>query len=283
MPALFVQHLTVLDFSYVHSGRGLLGESWIVDVELYGELDDQGMLFDFGHVKKQVRDAVESLFDHKLVLPRGLPELTTRETETGLEITWCDDQGRRFRHLSPAEAVAWVDGDSITREALIPLLEDTAMAAVPDNVGRVVIELREEDIAGAYYHYSHGLKKHDGNCQRIAHGHRSRIKILRNGKRDPLLEKAWALKWRDIYIGTREDLLDRVSDNQVEYCRFGYDAPQGRFELTLPAAQVYLIDTDSTVEYLADHIAECLKQEDPAHQFEVKAYEGVMKGALSQR
>ena len=37
MSALFVKHLTVLDFSYVHQARGILGESWIVDVELYGE------------------------------------------------------------------------------------------------------------------------------------------------------------------------------------------------------------------------------------------------------
>ena len=283
MAALFVKHLTVLDFSYVHPERGILGESWIVDVELYGELDHQGMVFDFGHVKKQVRDAVESLFDHKLLLPRELPHLATRETDAGLEISWRDHKGRAFRHLSPLEAVEWVEGNSITQEALIPLLEDTAMAAVPENVGRVAIELRTEEISGAFYQYSHGLKKHDGNCQRIAHGHRSRIKILRNGKRDPLLEKAWSLRWKDIYIGTEEDLLSRLTEDGVDYCQFGYDAPQGRFELTLPANQVYLIPTDSTVEYLADHIAACLKQDDPDHNFEVKAYEGVMKGAISQR
>ena len=283
MSALFVKHLTVIDFSYVHITRGILGESWIVDVELYGELDNQGMVFDFGHVKKQVRDAVESLFDHKLVVPSGLPQWQTNTTAQGLALSWQDDQGRTFSHLSPEEAVQPVNADVINTDALIPLLEDVAMAAVPDNVSRVVIELRPEEIAGPFYHYSHGLKKHDGNCQRIAHGHRSRIKILRNGKRDPLLEKAWALKWRDIYIGTEADMIKRFEDNGVEYCHFGYDAPQGRFELTLPAAQVYLIPTDSTVEYLADHIAATLKQDHPDHQFEVKAYEGVMKGAISQR
>ena len=40
MSALFVKHLTVLDFSYAHATRGILGESWIVDVELHGDLDE---------------------------------------------------------------------------------------------------------------------------------------------------------------------------------------------------------------------------------------------------
>ena len=48
---LFVDHLTVLDFSFVHPDRGIVGESLIMDVELYGDLDEQGMVFDFGDVK----------------------------------------------------------------------------------------------------------------------------------------------------------------------------------------------------------------------------------------
>ncbi len=283
MSALFVKHLTVLDFSYVHPERGILGESWIVDVELHGDLDDQGMVFDFGLVKRQVRDAVESLFDHKLVVPQGLPGLQVQDNNGQLDVRWQDSTGRKFQHVSPAEGVELVSAQEITPESLVDQLQQTALAAAPSNVKKVVIELRTEDIAGAFYHYSHGLKKHRGNCQRIAHGHRSRLKILRNGKRDPLLEKAWALKWKDIYIGTRADLIRQFTDHGTDYCHFGYDAQQGRFELTLPAAQVYLIDTDSTVEYLADHIAASLKHDDPDHDFEVRAFEGVMKGALAWR
>jgi len=283
MSALFVKHLTVLDFSYVHATRGILGESWIVDVELHGDLDDQGMVFDFGLVKRQVRDAVEGLIDHKLVVPKGLPALQIKEVYGNTELHWQDLEGRQFRHLSPIDGVELVECDDVTPANLIDALQQVAMTAVPSNVKKVVIELRTEEISGAFYHYSHGLKKHRGNCQRIAHGHRSRIKILRNGKRDPLLEKAWSLKWKDIYIGTRSDILREYSEGGVDYLQFGYDAQQGRFELTLPADQVYLIDTDSTVEYLADHIAACLKAEDPDHDFEVRAYEGVMKGAIARR
>ena len=283
MSALFVKHLTVLDFSYAHATRGILGESWIVDVELHGELDDQGMVFDFGLVKRQVRDAVENLIDHKLVIPQGLPHLQVKEAYGNTELQWQDTAGRQYRHLSPIDGVELVECAEVTPEQLTPALQQAVMSAVPANVKAVVIELRTEEISGAFYHYSHGLKKHRGNCQRIAHGHRSRIKILRNGKRDPLLEKAWGLKWKDIYIGTRSDVIREFSEDNTRYLQFGYDAEQGRFELTLPADHVYLIDTDSTVEYLADHIASCLKADDPDHEFEVRAYEGVMKGAIARR
>ncbi len=282
MSALFVNHLTVLDFSYVHPDRGILGESWIVDVILHGELDSQGMVFDFGDVKKQVRQAVEDLFDHKLVIPtQGLHGYKAHQQVGQLKLQWLDSQQRRYEHLSPADSVLTVDANAVTPAIMTPLLEAAALAAVPGNVGRVQIQLRTEAISGAFYHYSHGLKKHRGNCQRIAHGHRSRLHILRNGKRDSLLEKAWAMKWRDIYIATQDDIKTTFEHDNVSYITVGYAAEQGEFELTLPRSKTYVIATDSTVELLADHMACALKQDAPDQHFEVRAFEGVMKGAIA--
>ena len=36
MNNLFIEHLTVIDFSYFQPHRGVVGESWIVDIELIG-------------------------------------------------------------------------------------------------------------------------------------------------------------------------------------------------------------------------------------------------------
>ena len=63
---------------------------------------------------------------------------------------------------------------------------------------------------------------------------------------------------------------------------FQYEARQGDFRLSLPKDHVYLIDTDSTVEFIAQHIASQLKKENPSDTFVVKAFEGLGKGAIAE-
>ncbi len=41
------------------------------------------------------------------------------------------------------------------------------------------------------------------------------------------------------------------------------------------------MDTDTTVEFIAQHIAVKLKEQMPDHRFTVKAFEGIAKGAIA--
>jgi len=280
MNLLFVRHLTVIDFSFLHPDRGLVGESWIVDVELEGELNEQGMVFDFSHVKRVIKAGIDQFIDHKLVVPTQLPKLAVEQESDQVHLRLELPHGE-IGHASPAQALALLDIAEVTPEQVAPVLATYLKELLPDNVRQVHLQLRPEDIDGAFYQYSHGLKKHDGNCQRIAHGHRSRIEILKDGKRCPDLEQQWAETWRDIYIATREDQTAVVSVDGVEHLEFRYQANQGSFYLRLPRQQVYMIDTDSTVEWIAQHIAQSLKQQAPDSQIQVRAYEGVDKGSIA--
>jgi len=282
MSALFVDHLTVMDFSFVDAKRGILGDSWIVGIVLHGELDEQGMLFDFGHIKKQIKQFIDLQYDHKLLIPLELPALTKLFREPFLQVSWQDIKGRHFQHKSPGSAVLLLPCKRVTPASISPLIEEDLKHLLPGNITGIEVHLKPETIDGCYYHYSHGLKKHLGNCQRIAHGHRSRIEIYRDGQRDPALELEWTRKWQDIYIGTQEDLSGTSVEAGIKYHHFSYEAQQGPFELKLPGECTYLISTDSTVELLAEHILSILKAKHPRSHFKIKAFEGILKGAFAE-
>lgn len=276
MTRLFVEQLTVIDCAFLDAQRGLVGESWIVDVELSGDLDEQSMVLDFGEVKKTLKRAIDDNADHKLVVPGACRGLSLHRAAGKLQLEF-DSAAGRIQHRSPASAVCLLQSPAVTGTALAAQLEPLLLAQMPRNVSGVALTLRHEDIRGASYHYTHGLKKHQGHCQRIAHGHRSRLQIRVEGERDEALEQGWAGRWRDIYLGTREDVVSRGQQR----IRFEYHSSDGDFALELPENRCDLLDADSTVERIAEHLARRVAAERPGRAVEVRAYEGVMKGAIA--
>lgn len=282
MLRLFVDRLTVIDFSYLHPQRGLLGESWLCDLELAGEPDGQGMILDFGELKRDIKRLIDERFDHRLVVPRRHPGLAIESAPDQCALSFPYGPGLQILHVGPPSATCLVDAAQITPQTLAHAVESALRTALPDNVASIGVTLRAESHGSAFYQYSHGLRQHAGNCQRIAHGHRSRIEIVRDGVRDAALEGQWAECWRDVYIGTRANLVGTRRLGQTSYCQFGYHGTQGEFALELPADRCYLIDTDSTVENLARHIADRLGMEQPGARYRVRAFEGVDKGAIAE-
>ena len=280
MNQLFVNNLSVIDFSYYDYQRGILGESWIVDIVLSGELDEQGMVFDFGHVKKQIKRIIDAELDHRFVISSQAKNLEVKASQDICELKWKNVMGS-YQHISPQSAVLVLDVKTINTKTVATYLEGIILEALPDNVSKVELVLTEEHIEGAYYHYSHGLKKHDGNCQRIVHGHRSKIEIFENHLRNTDLEDYWAACFRNIYIGTQEDISEEFELDGKPHVTFAYTSQQGAFSVTLPSKRVYLIDSDSTVELIAQHIASRCKEMNPSNHYRVNAYEGVGKGSIA--
>lgn len=281
---LFVRDLTVIDFSYLCPERGMLGESLIVDVELHGDLDDASMVFDFGLVKKVIKQVIDQSLDHALALPLHFAGCQLTEADDHLAVHFSSERGL-IQVAGPDCAFALLPAEQINQQSIDAFLQQQLAGRLPDNVSSIHLTLRPEQSQGFYYHYSHGLKKHDGNCQRIAHGHRSTIQIYQNGMLSPRLNKFWAERWQDIYLVTDEDVCP---PEQLQWLapvanslHSQYDAGQGHFEISLPAEHCEILPCDTTVECLADYIAAQLKLLDPAQQFKVVAYEGVGKGAIA--
>ncbi|WP_188150374.1 6-carboxytetrahydropterin synthase [Teredinibacter waterburyi] len=275
---LFVDNLTNVDFSFLCPHRGLVGETWLTSVVLQGDLDEQGMVCDFGIVKKQLRNWLDSTIDHCLLVPTQSHAANLWNDANQQHLNWTFGENESLSCSSPHAAVTLIDAIEITPDSVAQWCVQQLRDTFPGNIENLTLSFTPEAIQSPYYHYSHGLKKHAGNCQRIAHGHRSKIEIWRNGELSFDDMDDWATAWRDIYIGTLADIdIDRSDSKRVT---FSYSAQQGEFSLNMPTSRCYLIDTDTTVEFIAQHIAQQLKLASPADSFFVKAYEGWGKGAI---
>lgn len=286
---LFVKDLTVIDSSVLDYSRGIIGQSWLVDIVLHGDLNDQNMVLDFGIVKKLIKSTVDELVDHKLIVPAHAKfcDVMSDGALTFVDAWRAEDESI---HLAcPDQAFALLPTEKITLASLEAYLTEQLMLRLPNNIKQLDVKLREELIDGAQYCYSHGLRKHVGNCQRIAHGHRSMIEILRGNVRDPELEAKWAKRWNDIYLAERCDMvsatelsLSQAGSNALtpqHYC-FKYQAPQGEFQLAITKSVVEILPAETTVENIAQYIADTLAQ-DCSDKLTVFAYEGVGKGAIA--
>ncbi|GAB3292831.1 6-carboxytetrahydropterin synthase [Pseudidiomarina andamanensis] len=288
---LFVNDLTVIDFSYLCPERGMVGESWIVDIILDGSLNEQSMVLDFGRVKKQIKRIIDGAVDHKLAVPAEHPytQVTHHDDGNSYWVDFMRPDQRSIHLFCPADAFAFIDAQQVTMASVTDYLRAVIKRELPDNVQGLELHLRAEEIPGAFYHYTHGLKKHDGNCQRIAHGHRSRIYIALDGTRSEPLEQQWASAWQDIYLGSEEDVVPIEQLQRSQHAKhiteqshvgYSYTADQGLFELLVPVAENYIIPTDSTVECIATYLAQAIKQSHPDELVQVTGFEGVGKGAI---
>ena len=275
---LFVDHLTNVDFSYLCCKRGVVGETWIANIEMLGDLNEQGMVCDFGVVKHQIRRWLDDTLDHKLAAPKLNEQYQSRREQTSLAFSMTYSSGE-ISSICPLEAVAEIDVMHIEKENVARWCEERLLELFPQGVKEIKVSFSSEKIVGPHYHYSHGLKKHSGHCQRIAHGHRSKILIWENGALAQEQMSKWAKQWSDIYIGSKEDVVEEGE----HHITFAYAASQGDFMLKLPKEHCYLLDSDSTVELIAEHIANTLKAQNPDKVYRVKAFEGCGKGAIAER
>ncbi|NQD37516.1 hypothetical protein HPT27_10795 [Permianibacter sp. IMCC34836] len=284
MATLFVDQLTVIDCSVLSPDHGLVGESWIVDIELTGPLDDQGMVLDFSAVKKQIKHAIDALVDHRLLVPLRHAGLHVAEKGERLELSFRDHRNQLWQHGSPLFAVCGIPVKAVTPETLAPWLQQQVQARLADGM-QLQLRLRPERIDGAHYRYSHGLQQHDGACQRIAHGHRSRLEVQLGAQRSAEWEQRWAERFHDIYLVTRSHIETETVDNHAgtvtPMLNLRYRSREGEYTLRLPKARCHVLDGETTVEQIAAYLAQQTKQESGAAQVRVRAFEGVQKGALA--
>lgn len=294
---LFYNNVTVLDYAYLDKMHGLMGDALKVNIEFIGKVDQDGVIFDFSLAKKKVKEIIDFECDHRLVIPQNLA------ARDGGQISFQYNYGSKEKLLTynaPEEAVCEIPYDHVSSHNLIAHLETLIMKEMPETVESVRLELEAEELDkdAIRFHYTHGLKDHFGNCQRLFHGHGNTLEIWVNGAREVELEH-WMSKelfsssihflyWENVQ--NKGEVLSAFGSNPVTgripngmgSVHIKYQSSQGEFEAKLPAESVFITQTETTVENLSMEFAQIVKNEvGPNRRVMVRAFEGIGKGAIT--
>lgn len=294
--SIFVKNISTLDFAVFDPSLGIVGHSWHVDVTIKGSLDDNGFVYDFGILKGLVKAGLDSTIDHSLVIP--ISSQAVRYSDAVDHEHW-----RMLTKARPGQPEFWWDykcpkgavfpirAVAITKPVLESELAKIIRHRLPDSVFDVVLCLREETISAseAFIRYTHGLDGHRGACQRLYHGHKSRIEVFTDHERRGDLEHLVArqLLGTNVHIASTKQILSgKVTagerlDDDFSPVTLGYRSEQGYFEATIPNNRLYALDGETSIESISARIAEYVNGESSGHNsIRVVCYEGINKGAI---
>lgn len=306
---LFYQHLTVLDFAYLDKDRGVVGDSLVVDISLTGLVDDEGVIFDFSNAKQLIKKIIDEQVDHRLVIPKGMLQSTATKKDFGFHYNYgLEYQKKSLTYFAPRQAFCEITQNQVTLETLKEFLENIILKEMPQNITKVSIALKPESNKSDQYffNYTHGLKNHYGNCQRLLHGHRNTIEIWCNKARQlhwekKLVEEVFSKNihfcWWENVVNKSELLAlnygkvphGKISKQDVNLLdqvgvEIFYTGNQGDYFANLPLDEVFFVPLESTVENLSVSIGMWIKEyfAKPNDQIKVIAFEGIGKGALAE-
>lgn len=293
---LFVRDVGKIDSALFDPSLGIIGQSWFVDVWLTGTLDENGFVFDFSPLKALIRQTLASTLDHALIIPVG--SQTVQFSEFGNGERWTlkskprgEMRESRWEYSSPKGSVFPVHTIALKTTNIEQEFGRILRHRLPPSVHHLAVKLREENIAPteASFRYTHGIKGHNGLCQRLFHGHRSRLEIYIGEERRPDLEHfvAREIFGTNVHIAT----LDQIKSGNGEVGQrgktdapitLGYASTLGSFEATLPSNRIFFVEGETSIESMAREVARLIKREEkPSEKVRAVCYEGIDKGAES--
>ena len=305
---IFVRNVTILDCALLHKTVGPRGRSWHVDIIWEGETDANGIVFDFSLAKKAAKEAIDSLFDHRLVVPASCVTALGNNRSLVRSAYSLRSEFESARKSAPECAFALntyssalaivpdaaLDSLSADNDSLefAHVLAQAVHKNSPSNISKVLVHLRDHEEYGKsqFFSYTHSLKYHFGNCQRF-HGHSNIVEVFTNAKPDVEAAEKLAESLNARYLVPPCYLVqDPQGEHFAQMFRLcpellirtdlsfvSYEGSQGQVALALPTAAVILMESESTIENIAQFAHTHAQLE--AHQT-VVAYEGLAKGSM---
>ena len=291
---IFLEDLDRIDVSIFDPSRGVVGESWHVDLHVSGPLDDNGFVQDFSPLKAEVKQAIKGSIDHALIVPAGSPAVQTEDLGGEIHLRLTDHSGEKpfdWEYSAPREAVLHVGGETVSTEAVEAAIATRLAETAAAHLTNIRVKLRAESAhpTEAFFSYTHGITGHRGLCQRLLHGHRSRLKVEIDGERRPDLEHRLVtdVLGPSVHIGARWQIKSgpvepymRTSARDRKPVRLAYKGTLGSYYAVVPSDRFLLIDGETSIENLTLFLAKYLQRDYHDSKIAVSCYEGIGKGAL---
>ncbi|HYX34034.1 MAG TPA: 6-carboxytetrahydropterin synthase [Oligoflexus sp.] len=297
---LFINDVDKIDCAIFDPSVGVVGQSWYVDITVSGQLDSNGFVYDFSHLKKLVKQVLKSSLDHTLIIPVQSKLVHYQETDRG-ELWRLQAKSRltgvnsEWSYLCPKGAVYPIRSVQVTREIVEQECSRLVRHRLPEEIHSVEIHLRkEEERAGySFFRYSHGITGHEGLCQRLFHGHRSVVEVYVADERRHDLEQwlAHEVLGSIVHIASMSQLVNPAADlrpgvrsEHQTPLTIAYEASKGHYEATVPANRVFLVEGETSIESIAQELARLIGNEgvDLGVPIKVKCFEGIGKGAIAE-
>jgi 6-pyruvoyl-tetrahydropterin synthase len=265
-PALFWEELMLVDYAYLdHDGRAW-GHSFRLQAILSAaSLDHEFVVADFSHMKNFLKEIAEQQIDHVLWVDENQWTTTQHSGHCELKTPF-------LTYRAPQQAFFLFKNDVFGK--LNVLINEVLEKQFPNRGFQVQFQASPNpDVS--YFQYTHGLKKHYGNCQRLLHGHLSPL-------HQPMMEASPAalLFLKNYLHGKHLVWKENIKSESATHLIEGYQANQGAFELEIDKRLCLVLEDETTIENMALFAKALLNQHFPALSGTFYLREGLTKGAL---
>lgn len=284
--SLFIADVDRIDCAVFDQSLGVIGKSWFVDVMVEGALDSNGFVYDFSILKKMIKKILKESVDHALIIPILSESVQFELNQTNESWSLTTDHNKEVWNYScPKGAVYPIRAHRITRDLIASECSKQIRHRLPEAIEKVQVTLRSEESSDdTFFCYTHGITGHQGLCQRLFHGHRSKIDVFVNEVKRPDLEKYIAkdLFKSHVHIASRDQILDRGSE-EADSVHITYTSNAGTFTGEIPSHRVFLVPHFTSIESISNHLAQHLKEHlGTTDMVRVHCYEGIGKGAIAR-
>lgn len=255
---IFINDLTLIDFSIINPQGLIVGASARLNLELTGAVDGhEGVVIDFSAAKKQIKELIDGSegFDHKCWVNLSDPNIiVTDDLGTGkVTVTHAIS---KFSVSARADAFAWID-DFEGTQSITKFLNEKLRPVVVSKVSlnTAVVPAPFCNTETHVFRYVHGLKNSSSyGCKNIVHGHKSYLQATAHDP-DSLMVQ-YKLKeiaqWLDGAIFAQEEDLG-PSDGIVYQIKYSTDE---RGPMAMKFTQkLIVLETQTTVEHLVEYVA----------------------------